>query len=1054
MTADVKDYYRRITDQDIGEIARGLFAGRITQETARKILCDCTNHHSQSKESLVIMIATQSWYCFGCCCGGDVLQLVEFFQSGKVTAGQTGPMPESHRQARDYLARRIGLPPLAEYGLSPEELEKVEAERVRDGRVKLTLTGLAQFYHQRLKENPEVLAWLKEHYAISDETIDALQIGYADNSQGTRKALAESEHHFTSAELVATGAFLPTKENSLMPFFQKRITFPYWSHGSVGFMIGRKTLWTEESKYEQGKYKKLLVHSEEHPHIAPGINNAMLYNEDALLTSPDYVIITEGVTDCIALMQAGFPVISPVTTRLRNDDWQRILPKLRQVKMVYICQDNELSQAGLKGALQSAGILSRNGINVKLVILPPGASQNEARKELSERFQLASSVTSKELKDKLADCKPEVVERAEKLLAAAKIDVNDYFRTGHGKEDFAMLLKTAVTPLEFGINSLPKSVSGEELSKLLEPLLEEIAFYSPLEQDRLLGMIQERTEKNISMATMRAQIREVKRKNKERLKRERLENLGNRDDAGNPVRARVELPRKPLKVGGMLVPTRTEAEFTLDLCRELAKVKAYFNYCGNIVQIGEIRRKNIETGEENIIVGFNTVKAPGFVVDVERYLDIGIYMSDENDKPVFVRDSMHRAYAEDALASDAARRMLLHINGITEISLPYLGGKTLKFTPPGYDEETGLWTDANAPEIEPMPVEQAKEILEDLLSEFCFLEPELDTARAVAYLITPMLRVMMGENRAMMFFASGNRPGVGKDYLLGLTPLIYTGSEPGFYAPCGDDDEYRKQIFSICAAGERFFLTSNLKGHLSSPALEQASTLPFFSGRILGRSEQKTYPNLAVYGMSSNGLTISEDMERRIMDIRLEFYEEDIKKREFKRDLYDHVKAHRPMLLSALMSLIVHWHANGAVIGKKHIPNFSKWSRLISGILPACGFANPFNDRKMVTASMQCSGNRDDDNLRKLCHVWFNEHGHTQIAAEALRTTAETNELFPYYDFSARRYQVMFAKLLQSRADRHYGGFIIRIDNSHRYIRYHLDVEKPVQAPGELALTE
>ena len=1041
MTENVKDYYRQIIEQNIGDIAHELLFGRITQETARLMQCDCPHHQSQSKKSLHIMLDKQGWYCFGCGVGGDVLQLVEFIQSGTVTAGQSGPMPESHKQARDFLAHKIGLPLLSEFGLSPEELEKAEAERAYEGRVKLALTELAKLYHQCLKENPEVLTWLKEHYSISDDSIDELQIGYADNSHSPRRILMEAEHKFTPQELLATGAFLPTREGTLMPFFQKRLIFPYWSRGSVGFMIGRKTPWTENSKYEQSKYKKLLVHSEERPYIAPCINNGMLYNEDVLLTGPDYIVITEGVTDCLALMQAGFPAISPVTVRLRKDDWQRIIPKLRQVKTVYICQDNELSQAGLKGALQSAGILSRNGINVKLAILPPGKFQNAAREELRERFQLASSVTPKELKQKLADCKPEVVEHAENLLEAAKIDVNEFFRSGQGKDDFAQLLKSAVTPLEFGIGSLPDDASGEELNELLEPLLEEIAFYSPLEQDRLLRMVQERIGKTVTQSTLKAQIREISKKRKSEARREKTQLMAQRPENIQGKRLQIELPNHPRKSDGIIISGRTESEFAEDLFRALAEVYVFFNYSGNIVQIDGIRRRN-QNGLDFQVTGFNQVKPAGFVIDVEQYLDTGIYMSDESGNPVFVRDSMYRGHAENALTSDAARRLLPHIKGIAEISLPYFVNNELKFTPPGYDPGVGYWTDTNAPEIVTMPVSCAKETLVSLFSEFCFLEPELDIARAVAYILTPMLRVIVGENRAMIFFASGNRPGVGKDYLLGLAPLIYTGREPGFYAPCCDDDEYRKQIFSICAAGERFFLTSNLKGHLSSPALEQAATLPFFSGRTLGKSEQKTYPNLAVYGLSSNGLTISEDMERRILDIRLEFYEEDIKKRRFKRDLYEYVKANRPKILSALMSLVVHWYEQGAKPGPSGVPNFVTWSQIISGILPECGFANPFDERREITASMKSSGNHDEDNLKKLCAEWYTTFGFNQVSAADLRKLAQTNELFQYFDFEQRRYQVIFSKMLQSHAGRYYGGYKICVDASSKYNRYFLEAVK------------
>lgn len=61
--------------------------------------------------------------------GGDVFQLVEFIQSDVVSKGVHGPMPESHRTARDYLAAKVGLPPLSGAGFKKEELEEVEALR-------------------------------------------------------------------------------------------------------------------------------------------------------------------------------------------------------------------------------------------------------------------------------------------------------------------------------------------------------------------------------------------------------------------------------------------------------------------------------------------------------------------------------------------------------------------------------------------------------------------------------------------------------------------------------------------------------------------------------------------------------------------------------------------------------------------------------------------------------------------------------------------------------------------------------------------------------------
>ncbi|MGC8731349.1 MAG: CHC2 zinc finger domain-containing protein, partial [Halothiobacillaceae bacterium] len=138
---DVQTYYRQITEFDIGEIARELLGGRIVEANSRTLFCDCPNHKSQSRRSLHVMLDKQGWYCFGCGVGGDVLQLVEFVRFGRVTRGQSGPMPESHRLARDFLAARAGLPPLAQ--LASSSPEEAEAEHRLTLRVREALTALA-----------------------------------------------------------------------------------------------------------------------------------------------------------------------------------------------------------------------------------------------------------------------------------------------------------------------------------------------------------------------------------------------------------------------------------------------------------------------------------------------------------------------------------------------------------------------------------------------------------------------------------------------------------------------------------------------------------------------------------------------------------------------------------------------------------------------------------------------------------------------------------------------------------------------------------------------
>ncbi len=509
-SVDVHAYYRQITEVDIAQVARELLAGRVTGETRDTLQCDCPNHQSQSHRSLHIMLDKQDWYCFGCGVGGDVLQLVEFIQRGQVTRGQSGRMPESHRQARDWLASRAGIPSLSKLALGgSEDAEQAHALTLR---VREALTELAEFYHQRLLAAPDVLAWFRHKYGISDETAARLKIGFAVNTEpSVIRALMDGPGAFTKRELAASSAFRPTAQDGLIPFFDGRIVFPYWSRGRVAFMIGRQTPWTPDQSWERAKYKKLSVQNDrDGSHVAPCIRNDLLFNEDVLLTRPERVILTEGVTDCISLMEHGFPALSPVTVQIREADWARLLPKLAGVKTVYICQDNEVSEAGLHGALRTAGILSSSGILTRVATLPLGEQQRLARQQLRKKYGVGAGVAPKELTSLMDGRNEAEVADAEQLLTAAKIDVNEFFSSGKTAAEFEAILASAQTPLEMAIGRLSAETPDAELSRILDPVLAEIGRLDPLEQDRHLRLIQGRIGKaRTPVTTLRRQMKVV-----------------------------------------------------------------------------------------------------------------------------------------------------------------------------------------------------------------------------------------------------------------------------------------------------------------------------------------------------------------------------------------------------------------------------------------------------------------------------------------------------------------------------------------------------------------
>src|SRR5271157_597506 len=288
-------YEDLIASSDIEQVAWDLIPDRIADKSGDTLLCDCPNHASISKTSLHIDTNKQLWHCWGCSEGGDVIQFVEFVQSGQVSKGIKGSQPLSHRQARDYLATTAKMPPLGKADLSPEEIANIEINQQKDSRAYQCLTAIAEYYHKRLIQNDSALAWFLGKYAISKETVSDLKIGLStDDPDGPSLNESLLSQGFTDEEVLSTGAFVKTADGPT-PFFQGRITFPYWSRGrGTVYMIGRKTPWTPENEHEKPKYKKLLVHSPRHPYVRECIDNSALYNEDCLSGKPSTVIITEG----------------------------------------------------------------------------------------------------------------------------------------------------------------------------------------------------------------------------------------------------------------------------------------------------------------------------------------------------------------------------------------------------------------------------------------------------------------------------------------------------------------------------------------------------------------------------------------------------------------------------------------------------------------------------------------------------------------------------------------------------------------------------------------
>jgi DNA primase len=417
------DFYTELKSKnDIVGVASSLgFSGN---KGGSYIQGDCPAHGSSSGRCLTIWPKIQGWKCFNCNAKGDVINLVMHYKK------------YDHKTAVKFLADRAGIQYWGGQTLTPVEIAQREAEMEEKILVENMLSEASKWYHEQLNNYPDIMNHLLKHYGFSSDVIEELQIGFAPVSKRIDHT-SELANHLNSipefrGKIALTGLFsFKNPQGPFYDYFKGRIIFPYWLNGKVVYMLARTTNYTPHDQYEcyvdkEGKvktddkgkpefikYKKLKSHDsndEKKKYISRFIQNDVFMGEDTIRGAEE-IIIAEGAPDWISAVDKGFNAISPVTTNFREKDLEKLERLTQGAKSIYIINDNEENQAGLKGAIKTGKYLTEKGRNVFLVELPRPAGLN-------------------------------------------KVDLNEYFKD-HTADDLKGLMKNAKSVLEILIEQLP-----------------------------------------------------------------------------------------------------------------------------------------------------------------------------------------------------------------------------------------------------------------------------------------------------------------------------------------------------------------------------------------------------------------------------------------------------------------------------------------------------------------------------------------------------------------------------------------------------------------------
>lgn len=336
---------------DIEEV----ISSHITLRRRGKTLVGLCPFHSEKTPSFTVYPDTNSFYCFGCGAGGDVISFIrridnlDYVEAVKTVAQMAGmSMPEDGYD--DTLAKR--------------RMRLLAANR-----------EAARFFNACLmdeKNRPALDYFLRR--ALTTATIRHFGLGYAPDSWHALTEHLRSKG-FTYEEMVLANLVRRSDKNGKANYydnFRNRVMFPIIDLRGNVIAFGGRVM--DDSKPKYINTSDTPVYKKSNGVFA--LNFAKNANENKLL-------LVEGYMDVIALHQAGFTnAIACLGTAFTSEQANLLS---RYAEEIIICYDND--GAGREATQRALAVLGKTGLKLRVVTMSGGKDADEIiRTHGKERF--------------------------------------------------------------------------------------------------------------------------------------------------------------------------------------------------------------------------------------------------------------------------------------------------------------------------------------------------------------------------------------------------------------------------------------------------------------------------------------------------------------------------------------------------------------------------------------------------------------------------------------------------------------------------------------------
>ena len=334
----------------------------VTLKRRGSSLWACCPFHNEKTPSFHVEPSRGIYKCFGCGKSGTAVGFVMEYEK------------LSYSEALKYLARKYHI----EVKEKEESAEDIAARQRNESLLAVSEFAF-NFYKDQLStdEGRSVAVQYFHSRGLEDETIAKYGLGWAPKSKNAFTEAAKKEG-YKDEYLLETGLCAQwDTDGSLHDRFYDRVMFPIHSVSGRVIAFGGRTLFTDKSvaKYVNSKESEIYVKSR---------SLYGIYFAKSAISRADKCYLVEGYLDVLSMHQLGITnVVASSGTSLTVEQIRLIKRFTENVTIMY-----DGDPAGIHAALRGIDLILKEGMNVKVVLIPDGDDPDSyARKHTLEEVE-------------------------------------------------------------------------------------------------------------------------------------------------------------------------------------------------------------------------------------------------------------------------------------------------------------------------------------------------------------------------------------------------------------------------------------------------------------------------------------------------------------------------------------------------------------------------------------------------------------------------------------------------------------------------------------------